>query len=242
MIAIIPARGGSKGVPHKNIKMLCNKPLIAYTICAARGASCIDRVIVTTDDEEIATVASEYGAEIPFIRPAYLASDTAVAPDVYLHAVEYLMDNEGISIEKFMVLLPTAPFRTSGHIDEAYSLFNGSGATTMVSVKEAEIPPSWYLSLDDEGHIRSCDFGMSINDTNNRQFASKYYICNGAIYILDYRLLKQKKTYFCEDTIPYVMNALDSIDIDNADDFKYAEYMMMDEDHRNLREGVDKAL
>lgn len=226
MIAIIPARGGSKGVPHKNIRELGGMPLIAHTIRAALEAECIERIIVTTDDEEIAKVAREYGAEVPFMRPEYLASDTAVAPDVYIHAVEYMMKETGSNIETFMVLLPTAPFRVAKHICEAVELFDKSKATTLVSVKEAEIPPSWYLADDGKGKIHTCNFGMSIDDTNNRQFAPKYYICNGAIYILNYELLKQKKTYFCDNTVPYVMSAKESVDIDNIEDFEYAEFLM----------------
>ena len=111
MIAFIPARGGSKGVPGKNIKELCGKPLIAYTIEAALKAEKIDRVIVTTDDEDIAKVAREYGAEVPFMRPDYLASDTSSAVDVYLHAAEFVMDETGEKLDKFMVCLPTVPCR-----------------------------------------------------------------------------------------------------------------------------------
>ncbi len=224
MIALIPARGGSKGVPHKNIRLLGEMPLIAYTIKAALDADCIDRVIVTTDDEEIAKVARKYGAEVPFIRPANLATDTAVAPDVYLHAIDFLKKQDNIAIESFMVLLPTVPFRTSKHICEAYQEFKKKDATTLVSVKEAEVPPSWYLAEKEGGFIAPCNFGMSINDTNNRQFSPCYYICNGAIYILNYELLKNKKTYFCETTVPYVMSEDDSVDIDNMKDFEYAEY------------------
>ena len=136
MIAFIPARGGSKGVPGKNIKEICGKPLIAWTIEAALKADCIDRVIVTTDDEAIARVAKEYGAEVPFMRPAELSSDTASAIDVYLHATEFVMNETGEKIDKFMVLLPTVPLRTEKHIDEAFNQFKADGATTLISFAE----------------------------------------------------------------------------------------------------------
>ena len=231
MIALIPARGGSKGVPRKNIKLLGEMPLIAYTIRAALESKCISRVVVTTDDLEIADVAREYGAEVPFIRPDYLASDTAVAQDVYLHAVEYQKKQDNENIDSFMVLLPTAPFRTSKHICEAEMLFRKTNATTLVSVKEAEIPPSWYLSKSVDGKIQACNFGMDINLTNNRQFAQKYYVCNGAIYILNYELLKNKRTYFCDNTVPYIMNSSDSVDIDSISDFEFAEYLINKKRH-----------
>ena len=123
MIALIPARGGSKGLPGKNIKNLCGKPLIAHTIGAALNASGIDRVVVTTDSEEIAEIAKQYGAEVPFLRPEELAGDTSSAVDVYLHAVDFLQKESGQEIQKFMVLLPTAPLRGSENIEQALKEF-----------------------------------------------------------------------------------------------------------------------
>lgn len=118
MLAIIPARGGSKGLPGKNIKKLMGKPLIAYTIEAALNSSAINRVIVSTDDDKIASVAKQYGAEVPYIRNSELASDSASAIDVYIDAIQRLeIENR---TDPFMVLLPTVPFRTSENIDEAY--------------------------------------------------------------------------------------------------------------------------
>lgn len=226
MLAIIPARGGSKGLPGKNIKELNGTPLIAYTIQAALGASCIDRVIVTTDDKKIAMIAREYGAEVPFVRPGFLASDTASAIDVYIHAVEHMIKIQNKNIEKFIVLLPTVPFRTSVHIEDAYQKFMNVGARTLISVKNAKIPPSWYLYQDDLGRILNCNFGLDRGIVNNRQMDQGYFIPNGAIYILDYLLLKEKRTYYCDNTIPFIMSRKESIDIDTFDDFEYAEFLM----------------
>ena len=117
MIALIPARGGSKGLPGKNIKSLCGKPLIAYTIQAALNASGINQVVVTTDSEEIAEISRQYGAEVPFLRPKELAEDTSSAVDVYLHAIDFLQKKTGKEIQKFMVLLPTAPLREAKDIE-----------------------------------------------------------------------------------------------------------------------------
>ncbi|SDB56074.1 N-acylneuraminate cytidylyltransferase [Pseudobutyrivibrio sp. YE44] len=226
MLAIIPARGGSKGLPGKNIKPLLGKPLIAYAVEAALASKYIDRVIVTTDDEEIARVAREAGAEVPFMRPAELASDTATAVDVYIHATEFMMKETGEPIEKFMVLLPTAPLRTVAHIDGAVEAFKAQGSDTLISVTEAETPPSWYMNMDDRGCIANAGFGMKGAIVNNRQVNDAYYIPNGAIYILDYKLLKEKRTYYSDNTYGYVMGRLESIDIDNIDDFEYAEFLM----------------
>lgn len=225
MIAIIPARGGSKGLPGKNVKKLEGIPLIGYTIKAALDASPIEAVYVTTDSEEIANVSREYGAEVPFLRPALLSSDTASAIDVYLHIVEYLRKNVSIDCNKFMVLLPTVPFRNSKHINEAFSQYINGDYDTLVSVKEAPVPPSWFLEPENDKYIKPCGFGIKKGVTRNRQENKRYYIPNGAIYILDYDILKEKRTYYTEKTGFYVMSNNDSVDIDTIEDFKYAEYI-----------------
>lgn len=229
MLAIIPARGGSKGLPGKNIKRLNGIPLIAYTIRAALNASCIDCVIVTTDDEKIADVAEEYGAKVPFRRPEFLASDSASAIDVYIHAVEYMADVQRKKIDRFIVLLPTTPFRTGKHIEEAYSKYVKLGAQTLISVKGADVPPSWYLCKNNDGCIVNCGFGLQRGFVSNRQMDQGYYVPNGAIYILDYHILKEERTYYCGNTIPYVMSRKESVDIDTMDDFEYAEFLIQRE-------------
>lgn len=226
MIAVIPARGGSKGLPGKNIKLINGKPLIQYTIEAALNSKTVSRVIVSTDDQAIANVAKNAGAEVPFIRPDYLASDTASAVDVYIHATEYLRDNSGEDISKFMILLPTAPLRSCNHIDEAYELFCSEKGDTLVSVKESETPPSWFMMVDDFGRIKNAGFGIKEALVSNRQINDKYYVPNGAIYILDYYMLKEKRTYYSTNTVAYIMDRSVSIDIDTLDDFQYAEYLM----------------
>ncbi|SEA51860.1 N-acylneuraminate cytidylyltransferase [Pseudobutyrivibrio sp. ACV-2] len=225
MIAFIPARGGSKGVPGKNIKEICGKPLIAWTIEAAKKAKCIDRVIVTTDDETIAAVAKEYGAEVPFMRPAELSSDTASAIDVYLHATEFVMNETGEKIDKFMVLLPTVPLRTEKHIEEAIAQFKADDATTLISFAEAEVPASWYHVTDENGRVHNAGFGTGVT-MSNRQNNETYIVPNGAIYILDYDLLKNNRTYYCDNTVAYIMSREDSIDIDYPIDFEFAKCLM----------------
>lgn len=225
MVGIIPARGGSKGLPGKNKKELLGKPLIAYTIEAAKKAKDIDCVIVTTDSAEIAEISRQYGAEVPFIRPGYLAEDSASAVDVYLHAAEYMMNKKGIDMGKFMVLLPTAPLRQEREIDEASAQFGEFGKSTLISMTEASIPVSWYYKRDKDGKVRNAGFD-SENAIQNRQVNETYFIPNGAIYILDYKLLKEKRTYYDENTIAYVMPEEISIDIDKLNDFQYVEYLM----------------
>ena len=210
MLAIIPARGGSKGLPGKNIRELEGKPLIAYTIEAALNAKVVDRVVVTTDDEKIAGVAKKYGAEVPYMRSAELASDSASAVDVYIDAIQRL--GEKYESEPFMVLLPTVPFRTSKHIEDAYDLFKEKQAKTLISVVKADVPVSWYLSINRNGILYSQGYGVKRGNLLNRQANESSYIPNGAIYILDYNLLREKRTYYCEWTIPYIMDKSNSRD------------------------------
>lgn len=225
MMAIIPARGGSKGILGKNIKELCGKPLIAYTIEAALKAQEIDRVVVTTDSKDIAEVAIQYGAEIPFMRPSYLAEDDSSAVDVYLHAVEFLEKKDGLHVDKFVVLLPTAPLRDAHEIDCAVQTMEKCACTTLISVVEADVPASWYYRMNENRVIKNAGFDAD-NMIKNRQMNCRYYIPNGAIYILDYQLLKRERTYYTDDTIGYVMAKKKSVDIDTEDDFEYAEYLM----------------
>lgn len=229
MIAIIPARGGSKGLPGKNIKELNGKPLIAYAIEAALKSQYIERVIVSTDADDIAEVAKKYGAEVPFKRPDELSSDTASAIDVYLHAIEFIMNQNNTPIDKFMVLLPTAPMRTFEHINNAVAFFNEKQATTLISVKEADTPVTWYMNKNDEGRIANAGFGTG-NAVTNRQVNLKYFIPNGAIYILDYNLLKNNRTYYCDNTVGFEMSAEDSVDIDTLTEFKFAEMLIKERD------------
>lgn len=235
MIAIIPARGGSKGLPGKNIKELNGKPLIAYTIEAAKQADCIDKAIVSTDDEAIAATAQKYGAEVPFVRPHELASDTSSAIDVYLHAIDFLEKKNGTTISKFMVLLPTAPFRTNRHIDEAYELYCKEKAQTLISVTEAETPPGWYLTKNEHDRIQNAGFGKELTVMGNRQINQAYYIPNGAIYILDTALLKTQRTYYSDNTVPYIMAHGESVDIDTMADFEYAKYLMLNVENNSYK-------
>lgn len=228
MIAIIPARGGSKGLPGKNIKNLLGKPLIAYTIEAALNSKTIERVIVSTDSEEIANVALEYGAEVPFMRPEKLATDDASAVDVYLYTINKIMMDTKQNIKEFIVLLPTTPLRTSNDIDKAILNFCNSEAETLVSVTEVHSPVEWYLTTEKKGYLVNAELGNN-KSMKNRQDYSKLYEPNGAIYILNYELLSNKRTYYTSKTLPYVMNPLNSIDIDSLEDFKLIEAIMKSE-------------
>lgn len=221
MIAIIPARGGSKGLPGKNIKLFSGKPLISHTIRAAQRSDGVSRIIVSTDTEEIANVALAEGAEVPFMRPDYLASDNALAVDTYLYTCERLMQEENSKIDEFMVLQPTSPLRTDKNIDEAINLFQTSKAETLVSVCEAPHPVEWFHTINPEGCLKP----FIKEKLKNRQEYKSFYIPNGAILILKYEYLKEYRTYYSEKTVPYIMPKEQSIDIDSLEDFEFAEYL-----------------
>jgi N-acylneuraminate cytidylyltransferase/CMP-N,N'-diacetyllegionaminic acid synthase len=223
VLALIPARGGSKGLPGKNIRPLAGKPLIAHSIEAARGAKSVTRVVCSTDSPEIADVAVKFGAEVPFLRPSELAQDNSLAIDNYIYTVDRL-NQEGDRIEEYCVLLPTAPLRTAQDIDAAVEIFRDRGADSVISYYPAPHPVQWYRYIDDAGVLRS--FLEEGERLANRQEERKSYLPNGAIYIFRHSIIKGTRKYYTERTYPYLMPANRSIDIDTLEDFNYAEYLI----------------
>lgn len=224
MLAIIPARGGSKGVPRKNIKNLAGKPLIYYTINVAQKSKHIDRIIVSTDDEEIAKIALKYGAEVPFLRPKELASDNAKAIDNYIYTINKLIQMDNNAIKEFIVLQPTSPLRSANDIDNAIKIFYEKKAESVISVVKAEHPPTWYKKINSEGVL--VDYFPFADNNLNRQEAAETYLPNGAIYIFNYEALIKNYGYYNIHTYPYIMNQENSIDIDTQLDFKLAELLL----------------
>lgn len=214
--AIIPARGGSKGLPRKNVLDLCGKPLIAWTIEAALGSEYISEAIVSTDDEEIAEISRKYGAKIPFMRPKELATDDSIAIDTYLYTIERLNSEFNNDYEEFVVLQPTSPLRTSSHIDEAIELFFDKKADSVLSFYENPHPTNWLKIIDENGLLQNYEKSTLLR---NRQDYIKTYLPNGAIVILKYSLLNKERTYYFTKTYPFVMDHLLSIDIDSSEDF-----------------------
>ena len=221
MIAIIPARGGSKGLPGKNVRPLNGKPLIAYAVEEALKAKNIDRVIISTDDEEIARVAVEYGAELPFMRPAELATDTALAVDNYIYTIGRLEKESGQQIDAFVVLQPTSPLRISEDIDGAIELFMSKHADSVMTYTQEAHPISWHKYLDEEGHM------IKILDSTikNRQDNRISYYPNGAVYVFKTSLIREKK-YISDNSYAYIMPRNRSVDIDFLEDFEYAEFIL----------------
>ncbi len=221
MTAIIPARGGSKGLPGKNIKLLHGKPLIAHTIEQALQAKSISKVIVSTEDKEIAEIALKYGAEIPFMRPKYLASDTALSVDNYIYTIKRLQKENNTKINDFIVLQPTSPLRTSEDIDNAINLFFEKDADSVISYTEEHHPISWHKKINADLSF----INIFENKLLNRQEISKTYYPNGAIFIFKFKIILQRK-YYTKKSFAYIMPRNRSVDIDTTEDFEYAEFLM----------------
>ena len=147
ILAIIPARRGSKRLPGKNIKILGDKPLIAWTIEAAKNSQYIDHIIVSTDSDKIAKVAKNWGVAVPFERPSYLSTDEASSEDVIVHTLNWIEENEGILFDYFILLQPTSPLRQTKDIDQALELMEKKNASSVVSVVKAVRPIEWYVIL-----------------------------------------------------------------------------------------------
>jgi len=221
MLAIVPARGGSKGLPGKNIKQLHGKPMIAYTIEAAMKSSYISEVIVSTDDKVVADIAVSYGATCPFLRPDELASDDALAIDNYIYTIEKLNAEYGYKIDEFIVLQPTSPLRTDEDIDAAISIFIKNQADSVVSYVEEEHPVHWHKYINDKNEFED----IFDNKIKNRQDFRKTYYPNGAIFIFKYELIKSRQ-YYSKRSYAYVMPKKRSIDVDYLSDFEYVEFLM----------------
>jgi N-acylneuraminate cytidylyltransferase/CMP-N,N'-diacetyllegionaminic acid synthase len=223
VLYIIPARGGSKGLPGKNSKDLAGKPMIAYSILAALNSHYKGRVVVSTDDMKIAEVSKQYGAEVPFMRPAELSTDSASTLDAIVHAIEYYK-KENIFFDLVVLLQPTSPLRTSADIDNSIDLFKQKKASAIVSVCENEHHPLWSNTLPEDGSMK--DFMREEVKGKNRQQLPKNYRLNGAVYVSTTEDLIKQKGFIHEGTYAYIMPVNRSIDIDHEMDFKLAELLM----------------
>lgn len=220
---LIPARGGSKRLPRKNVKLLCNKPLIAWTIEVAKVSKFVDQIVVSTDDIEIKEVSEKYGAIVPFIRPEYLSSDTANSFDVVKHAIQFL----NIESENHLLILlqPTSPLRTVEDLDQALNFFIERSASGVVSVSEAEHSPLWSNVLPD--NCEMSDFIRPEVKDKRSQDLPKFYRLNGSIYIYKTSELIEKKSIFYDETVfAFETSKHTSVDIDTELDFIIAETLM----------------
>lgn len=223
ILALITARGGSKGLPGKNIKPLNGFPLIYYSIEAAIKSKYIDKnnIFCTTDSDEIANVALQYNCRV-IKRPYHLSDDKATSISVVLHALDYLKSELQKEFDYLLLLQPTSPLRTVQHIDEAIELAINKNADSVISVFEAKYPPYHMKLINEQGILT--DFIK--HNYSRRQDMPVVYSVNGAIYITKTNVLKNDKNFYGKNSFPYLMSWLESIDIDDINDFKLAEFLI----------------
>lgn len=222
ILAVIPARGGSKGIPRKNIIDFCGKPLISYSIEGANKSKYIDYTLVSTDDSEIQKISINYGAKAPFLRPEHLSNDRAKSIDVVIHAINYLKNNNEF-FDYVILLQPTSPLRTSYDIDDAIETIIQKNESSLVSVCEVDENPILMRTIEEDRLKPIISFN---GDNLRRQELPKFYIFNGAIYISKVSIILEDKTMVDEKSYAYIMDKNKSVDIDNLLDLKLAEYIM----------------
>lgn len=232
ILGIIPARGGSKGIPRKNVKLLAGKPLIAWSIEEAKKSRHLTRVIVSTDDEEIAAVARQYGAEAPFMRPRELAQDLSTDVEFLLHALDWLKGKEGYEPEIILRLPPTSPMRTAAHIDEGIEkLLSMPDADAVRPICEAPKHPYklWKISEDKkylEPFLPKSFTGFDEPYNLPRQLFPKAYIHTGAMDVIRARTLYDQKSTSGRKLGYFFMPHEDAVNIDHPIDFEIAEFLM----------------
>lgn len=230
ILAIIPARGGSKGLPRKNVLDLEGKPLIAWSIAAASESQYIDRCIVSTDDQEIADIAKQWGADVPFMRPTEHARDESTTLDVALHTIEQLPDFDIV-----VILQPTSPLRSRHDIDHTIETLCALQAKSAASVYEPAKSPFWSYLTTSQGRLQPLlDPELACK---RRQDLPRAFVLNGAVYAACIKWLKKTQRFVTEQTAAYMMPAERSLDIDTAYDLRLAAFQI----HENrLQEQQDQ--
>lgn len=224
-LAIIPARGGSKGLPGKNIKELCGKPLIAWSIEAGLKSKYLDEVMVTTDSQNIVEISKRYGASVPFLRPDKLASDTASSFDAIKHTIEYYKNELNKEFDYIVLLEPTSPLRKEYDIDIAIEILLNSNADSIVGICRTEDQNPAFLVLKNEKNFISGYENKEIK-VLRRQDIKDVYFFEGTIYISKTNILLDKKTFYHENTIGYEVPKYKSLEIDDIEDFIMVEAIM----------------
>lgn len=227
ILAVIPARGGSKGIPFKNLAPLDGRPLIAWTIAAAKAAHGLDRIIVSTDDENIAAAAREYGAEVPFLRPTEFSGDSAPALDVIAHALKVLRAQDGEPYDAVAYLQPTSPFRTAAQLSEAIALFNREQPDTLVSVMAVPhnmVPSSLMHPAGPSGPLM---LQAPVGQKLRRQEKEKLFARNGpAILVVSAADALAHSRLYGERVLGFEMDRLSSLDIDDPVDLEIARHLL----------------
>ena len=233
IIGLIPARGGSKGIPRKNLALLAGKPLIQYTFEAALQSSTLDRVLLSTDDPEIAELAKSFGVEVPFTRPKSLATDEASGRSVQKHVLNWLESHEGHMPEVLVTLQPTSPLRRSHHIDQAVNEFWSRQVDSVIGVTPVREHPYEMVGFDGTRMYRALERPGGITP---RQQYPPFYLVNGAIYVTRKEVLLHQDSSYGDHVYGYEMDPASSIDIDTPFDLQLAEYMLSISSNRGADE------
>jgi CMP-N-acetylneuraminic acid synthetase len=218
LLALITARGGSKGIPRKNIRPFCGKPLLLWTIDVALMAPSVDRIVVSTDDPEIAELALSVGAEVPFLRPVELASDTASGMAPVLHALEQLPE-----VTDVLLLQPTSPLRLVGDVEAIVALRRQACRAAAVSVTPSCKHPAWMYGLTPQQQLEPL---LVVPEAACRQQLPPAYALNGALYLASRHFLERERSFLTADTLGYVMPPERSVDIDSPLDWQWGEFLM----------------
>lgn len=221
ILAIIPARSGSKGLKDKNILLLDGKPLIAYTIEAAIKSRIFSDIIVATDSNIYADIAKKYGASVPFLRPNEISRDDSTSTEVILYTLEQL-ERMGKRYDMFMLLQPTSPLRSSMDIINSMKLMENKNANAIVSMCETNHSKDFMIELEED----YCLEGFLKNVRRRRQDKKKTYMLNGAIYLSKTEYYKENRDFYGDKCYAYIMDKYSSVDIDDIYDFKYAEILL----------------
>lgn len=233
VLAIIPARGGSKGLPGKNSRPLQGVPLVAWPIKAALHSRYIDCVVVTTDDPDIATIAKAYGADVPFIRPAHLALDASPSSDAILHALDFCSQRDG-AYDYIVVLEPTSPLTESADIDSALeTLMAGDGLAIVGASKVGSSHPVYCATIGPNQFLKPYNRD-SFAKPIRRQDVDDLYFFEGSLYISEANKYRETATFYHELTLPYVVPAWKSLEIDTLLDFLMVEAVVNHKDKHEL--------
>ena len=224
VLGLITARGGSKGIPRKNLQPLAGKPLIAWTIEAAKGSAEIERIVVSTDDHEIAEISRSWGAEVPFMRPPELAQDKSSHISAVLHTLEWMESNEGSQPDYVLLLQPTSPLRTTEDINSAVGLAKQKHANSVVSVVQANYHPDQFQQIDPDGTLT--EFFDGVPKSYHRQDLEKLYHINGAIFLNSAKVITTDRTLYPKGAIPFIMPAERSLQIDEFWELRLAELIL----------------
>lgn len=223
ILAVIPARGGSKGVPRKNIRQLAHQPLIAWSIEAGKKSKYVDRLIVSTEDEEIAEIARRYLAEVPFLRPKELALDNSTSAETIIYTIEEIFRRDNTKYDYLLLLQPTSPMRNEIHIDEAIEFLLDKEKEALVSITELEHPVYWNRMVDDSNRLLPF-LQYDKQKKYRRQDFEKIYRLNGAIYLIHTETFLRCESFETDNTLSYIMDRKSSVDIDSIEDFELAEF------------------